>query len=106
MTEPSNDWPKALMAAQAHMMSATLSQTCEYLDFLKRRVELDRQLLAELAQTADAEAAARALSAFYQRACSDYLAEAGRLGAMMTASVEQFTEGAQEEAEVLARGPS
>lgn len=98
------DVSHALLSAHSRMMSAALAQTIESLDFLKRRFERDRQMLADLSAAPDSAAAAEILSAFCQRSFSDYAAEAGRMAAMMTATAEQIGEGLQDETSALIAG--
>jgi hypothetical protein len=106
MTETSNptDLPHALMTSQARMFAASLSQTIEALDFLKRRFERDRQMLTDLSQAPDSAAAVAVLTAFCERTFSDYSAETGRLACLIAATAEQIGEGLQDEALALMGG--
>lgn len=103
MRSPS-DLSHALMNSQARMFAAGLSQTIEALDFLKRRVERDRQMLGDLSNAPDSAAAVAVLTAFCERTLSDYSAEAGRLASLIAATAEQIGEGLQDEALALMGG--
>lgn len=93
-----------VLRAQARMIDALLKQNIETLDFLRLRFEKDRAMIAHLAEAKDSAAAGMVMANFWQKTLSDYSAEAGRLGALMTATVTQMQEGLAEEARALMGG--
>lgn len=101
---PADDMMQGMLHGQVRMMDALLKQNIEALDFLRQRFEKDRDMLAELANAKDGAAAGSVLTDFWQKAFSDYSAEAGRLGSLMAASVEQMQQGLTEEARAMMGG--
>lgn len=101
---PADAMLHGMMQGQVRMMDALLKQNIEALDFLRQRFEKDRAMLAELAGAKDGAAAGTVLTEFWQKAFSDYSAEAGRLGSLMAASVEQMQEGMTDEARAMMGG--
>jgi hypothetical protein len=99
-----DDMMQGMMHGQVRMMDALLKQNIEALDFLRQRFEKDRAMLSALSATTDGAEAGKVLTEFWQKAFSDYSAEAGRLGALMTATVEQMQEGMTEEARAMMGG--
>jgi hypothetical protein len=98
------DMAETMMRAQARMMDAVLRQNIEALDFLKKRFEQDRALLETIAKSGAGPDATTAWTTFWQRAMSDYQAEAGRMGAFAAATTEQMIEGLTAEAKAMAGG--
>lgn len=105
-TDPAHigDMMQGMLKAQVRMMDAALKQNIETLEFLRQRFEKDRAMLAQLAEAKDSASAGNVLTEFWQKAYSDYTAEAGRLGAMMTATVEQMQEGMTDEMKAMMGG--
>lgn len=103
-TDLPGDMMHGVLRAQARMMDAVLKQNIEALEFLRQRFEKDRAMIAELAEAKDSAEAGMALTQFWQKAFSDYSAEAGRLGSLMTATVTQLQEGMTDEARAMMGG--
>jgi hypothetical protein len=104
MTERPTTLHQALMGGQARLVSANLSQTIEALDFLKRRIERDRQMMIDLSHAPDSAAAVGVMTAFCQRSLSDYVSEAARLSSLIAATAERVNAGASERATDRATG--
>ncbi len=104
MTERPTNLHQALMGGQVRIVSANLAQTIEALEFLTRRFERDRQMLADLSHAPDSAAAVGVLTAFCQRSLSDYMAEAARLSGLIMATAEQVSGGVQDEVTALLGG--
>ena len=98
------DMMQGMLKAQVRMMDAVLKQNIETLEFLRQRFEKDRAMLSQLSEAKDSATAGSVLTEFWQKAYSDYSAEAGRLGAMMTATVEQMQEGMTDEVKAMMGG--
>jgi hypothetical protein len=93
-----------VVRAQARMMDALLRQNIETLDFLRKRFELDRQMLADLSRATDPATMISVLSTFWSRAMADYTNEAGTLSSFAAATAGQFIEGLKDEAKALSGG--
>jgi hypothetical protein len=92
----------AMVKPQAMMMEAMLRQNIEALDFLRARLEGDRQLVARLAQAKDPTEAMSLWSEFLQRMMTDYSSETTRLAASATEIAEKAVRAATEEGATLA----
>ena len=100
-TKAADEMMHGMLRAQVRMVDAVLKQNIEALEFLRQRFEKDRAMIAQLAEAKDSTAAGAVLTDFWQRAFSDYSAEAGRLGALMTSTAEQMQKGLTEEARAM-----
>lgn len=98
------DMMSAIMQAQARMMDSVLKQNIEALDFIKTRFEKDREVFNRLAETGDPTLASQVLQDYWNGTLKDYTDEAGKLGALASATAEQLVEGMTEEAKALAGG--
>lgn len=103
-TKATDEMMHGMLRAQVRMMDAVLKQNIEALEFLRQRFEKDRAMIAQLAEAKDSAAAGSVLTDFWQKAFSDYSAEAGRLGALMNSTVEQMQKGLSEEARAMMGG--
>jgi hypothetical protein len=98
------DMMSSIMRAQARMMDSVLKQNIEALDFIKTRFEKDREVFNRLAETGDPTLASQVLQDYWNGTLKDYTDEAGKLGALASATAEQLVEGMTEEAKALAGG--
>jgi hypothetical protein len=98
------DMTAAMLRAQAQMMDSILKQNIEVLDFLRARFEKDRTIFNDLADCDDPARAMELLQGFWCRSFSDYADEAGKLGALASATAGEVAEGMAEEAAALAGG--
>lgn len=103
-TKAADEMMHGMLRAQARMMDAVLKQNIEALEFLRQRFEKDRAMIAQLAEAKDSASAGMVLADFWQKAFSDYSAEAGRLGSLMSATVTQMQEGLTDEARAMMGG--
>ena len=98
------DMMSSIVKAQARMLDSIMRQNIETLDFMKARFEKDRAMVAELADAKDPTDAMKRMQEFWHRSARDYADEAGKLGALTTATAEQIVEGLTEEATAMAGG--
>lgn len=103
-TKATDEMMHGVLRAQVRMMDAVLKQNIEALEFLRQRFEKDREMIARLAEARDSAAAGSVLTDFWQKAFSDYAAEAGRLGALMTSTVDQMQKGLSDETRAMMGG--
>ncbi|KFE35317.1 phasin family protein [Thioclava atlantica] len=93
----------SMMAPQLRMMEALIAQNIEVLDFLKTRFERDREMIGELADTADPMQAMNLWGEFWQRMMSDYATESSKLATSVTGIAERAVRSATEEGEAIAK---
>jgi hypothetical protein len=98
------DMMSSIVKAQARMMDSVLKQNIEALDFIKARFEKDREVFNRLAETGDPTKASELLQEYWNVTVRDYTDEAGKLGALASATAEQIVEGMTEEAKALSGG--
>lgn len=106
LEEKSLDTLAKMMGPQVAFASALIDYNLETLEFLRTRLERDKEMLGQLGQTLDPVKAASIWSDFWQRTASDYSAETAKLATAMQGISQEAVRTMTQEGDALAKAVS